>query len=72
MRHHWLIVQAAERLPVRCESLVDGRNRSLSKDALKEYPSQLKRLCPTDAQLTLTVSHDSQAIDWLLRRAGEH
>ena len=62
-----LIVQAAERLPVRCESFVDGRNLSLSQSALDEYGAQLKRLCPSDAQLKLTISQDSQAVDWLLR-----
>lgn len=62
-----LIVQAAERLPVRCESLVDGRNRLMSQAELAEYESQLKRLCPGAAQLHLTVSRDFQAIDWLLQ-----
>lgn len=62
-----LIVQAAERLPVRCEGFVDGRNRLISQAELAEYESQLKRFCPSAAQLHLTVSRDSQAIDWLLR-----
>ncbi len=61
-----LIVQAAERLPVCCDSLVDGRNRLMSQAELADYESQLKRLGPSAAQLQLTVRRDSQAIDWLL------
>ena len=62
-----LIVQAAERMPVRCESFVDGRNRSMTPKALEEYAAQLKSLRSSDSQLNLTISQDSQAVDWLLR-----
>ena len=62
-----LIVQAAERVPVRCESFVDGHNRSMTQPALDEYESQLKRLCSSDSQLNLTIKQDSHAVDWLLR-----
>lgn len=62
-----LIVQAAERLPVRCESFVDGRNRSMTMRALDEYKSQLTRLRPSDVQLNLMISQDSQAVQWLLQ-----
>ncbi len=51
-----LIVQAAERLPVRCEAFVDGRNRPMSQAALAEYAAQLKRLSPSGNQLNLTFS----------------
>ena len=51
-----LIVQAAERMPVRLERPVDGYNKLLSPDALDNYHAKLQSLSPNASQLRLILT----------------
>ncbi len=59
-----LMVQAAQRLPLRGESLVDGHNRLVSPAKMAEYQSQLNDMASAQS-LKLHIHLESNAPHWL-------
>ncbi len=53
-----LVVQAAERMPVRLECPVDGHNQLMSPAAMDNYHTNLQRLTPHASELKLTSEHE--------------
>ncbi len=55
-----LVVQAAERMPVRLECPVDGHNQLMSPAAMDNYHTHLQRLTPHASELKLTISPEHE------------